>query len=136
MAAPHIFVKLIGNASPQGVSVNISDQLQQITVGVQQYRLVSAAEQRAVAMVSAIESLGVNAVDVPHASGEIGIRCLDQEMMVVGQQTEGRNAKIPGLRGFLEKFDKLSVVSFVRENGIAPPPAIHDMVPCTRIFYS
>ncbi|HUT70072.1 MAG TPA: hypothetical protein VMW89_05305 [Desulfatiglandales bacterium] len=50
---------------------------------------------------STFEVLGVDAVDVPHTSGEIGIRCLDQEMIMVGQQTEGRNLQIPGPGGFL-----------------------------------
>lgn len=55
---------------------------------------------------------------------------------MVGHQARGRNLQIPDLRGFLEKLDKLSVVSFVRDNGLTPPRAIHDMVPCTRVLHS
>jgi hypothetical protein len=41
-----------------------------------------------------------------HASGYAGFRGLKQNVIVVGNQTIGRNLDIPSLGGFLEQIDK------------------------------
>jgi hypothetical protein len=116
--------------------MNIPDQLQQIGVSVQKNRLVPTPKQLPVATVKPVVPLGVNPVDLPHASGYIGIRRLDQEMVVVRHQTIGGNAQIPLLSRFLEKLNKLSVLPIVRKNRLTPPAAVHDVVPCIPILYS
>jgi len=32
-----------------------------------------------------VETLSINAIDVPHASGQIGIRGLDQDMIMIAK---------------------------------------------------
>jgi len=51
-------------------------------------------------------------------------------------ETIGGNLEVPGFCGFLEKLDKLSVVLFVRKNGLTPALAVHDVIPYTLVLYS
>jgi hypothetical protein len=47
------------------------------------YRLESPLEYMADPLVSAIEGLSINTVQMPHSHGKIAVKCLDQEMVVV-----------------------------------------------------
>jgi hypothetical protein len=86
--------------------------------------------------VKAVVALGVNTIDVSHASGYIAIRRLDKKMVVVGHQAVSRNPKIPDLSGFLEKTNKKYVVPMTPKYGLTSSPAVHHMIPCTWVLYS
>ena len=85
---PRAGQSLFVDAGSNRVPVDVSHNLHQRAVGITEDRLVSAPKQGAVNVVGAVEILGVDAIDVPHAPGQIAIRCLDQE--VIRHQTVGR----------------------------------------------
>jgi hypothetical protein len=67
----------IGDASPNGVPVDIPEHLHQIAVRIEEDRFVSAAKQGAVSAMGAVEVLGVEAVEVSQAPREIPFRALE-----------------------------------------------------------
>jgi hypothetical protein len=69
--------------------------LQEIPVSINQNRFVSTAQQLPIIAMSAVESLRADAIDVAHASGDVGIRGLDKEMIVDFHHTVGDNPYIP-----------------------------------------
>jgi hypothetical protein len=61
----------------------------------------------------AVEPLGVYTIDVAHASGNIGIGGLNQQMIVVGHQTICGYAQVPHLRGFNQHLNESLIIVFV-----------------------
>jgi len=88
----------------------------------------------ALSAMGAVEVLGVEAIEVPHAPRQITFRGLEQE--VVRHQAIGRYAQVPGFRGYPEEFNRPYVVLLVLEDGFTPPAAVHGMIPCIRVFDS
>ena len=62
-----------------------------------------------------------------YASGNIGLRGLNRDLIVVAYQAIRDDIDIPGLGDFFEQVDKYF---------LGPPAAIHDMVPGIGKFYS
>jgi hypothetical protein len=82
-------------------------------------------------MMGSVETLGVDAIDVPHASGHVGIRGLNEKMVMSAEQAISGNAHIPQIRRFFQKINKGNIVVFSQENGFCPSASIHDMVPAS-----
>jgi len=85
-------------------------------------------------MMGPVETLGIHAIDVPHASGQVGIRGLNEKMVMIAEQAISGNPHIPQIRRFFQKVNKGNIVLFSQENGFCPSPPIHDMVPCTCVL--
>ena len=105
-------------------------------VRIDQNRFVTAAKQLPVALMIAVESLGVDTVDVSHAAGNIGIRGLDQKMIVVRHQAIGGNTHLPHLATFFEKLDKSDIITVGSEDGFPASATVQDMIPRVGIFYA
>ena len=78
---------------------------------------------------TAIKSLGVDPVDMPQTSGKIGVWGLNQEVIVVGQETIGGDPKMPEFTGLLDGLEEDLVILWVPENRFPSPSAVQDMVP-------
>ena len=76
-----------------------------------------------------IEALGVNAVDVAHAPGDVGIRGPDQQMIVVGHQAVRGDQKIPHPRGFDQHLNKGLAILLVIKDRLTASTAVHDVIP-------
>lgn len=105
-------------------------------VHIDQNRFVTAAKQLPVALMISVESLGVDTIDVSHAAGNIGIRGLDQKMIVVRHQAVDGNTHLPHLAGIFEKLDKPEIITVVIEDGLTASATVQDMIPCVGIFYA
>ncbi|MDD4393456.1 MAG: hypothetical protein PHQ97_12010 [Desulfobacterales bacterium] len=73
MTAPQILVHRLNDSSPQWIFVNIANQLEQITVAVNQNRFVTVAKQLTVTPMPPIVALSVNPVDMTHTPGYKGM---------------------------------------------------------------
>ena len=78
---------------------------------------------------AAIKSLGVDTVDMPQTSGKISVWGLNQEVVVVGQETIGGNPKMPEFTSLLHSLEKDLVILWVPENRFPPASAVQDMIP-------
>jgi hypothetical protein len=83
---------------------------------------------------AAIESLGIDPVNMPEASGEIAVRGLDQEVIVAGHETIGGDAKMPEFAGFLDGLEEDLVILCVPKNRFPPSSSVQDMIPGMSIF--
>ena len=45
----------------------------------------------------AVEALGINPIKVAHATGKITVGGVNQKVIMVGHQAEGRNLQVPHL---------------------------------------
>ena len=130
---------------PEGVASQYSHQVDGHVPGLVEYPLldryrshvfIAPFEKLALGAMTGIEALGVYAVDVSHAPGYVGIRGLDQQMIVVGHQAVRGDAKIPHLRVFDQYLDESLVIIFVVKDRLTSPAAVHDVIPGIRKFDS
>src|SRR6056297_1816470 len=105
-----------------------------MAVLLDQNRLVAAPEELSVLPMGAIEALGIDAIDVPHATRQPPLRSLQQQMIMIGQQAVSRDVHIPALRRLAEDFQKRRKIIRLKKNIFSSAAAIHDVVPGAREF--
>jgi len=118
------------------IPVDISDQLKRITVRLDQNRFVTPPEKRSVINVPSVISLGIQAVQVSHGSGQVGIRCFDKQVVMIGHQAIGCNIYIEHFGKLFQNFHKGQIIILSLENLFPAPASVHYVVPCARILNS
>jgi hypothetical protein len=78
--------------------------------------------------VAAVERLGVDAVQVAHASGQVGFGRGDDEVVVVGQQAVGVAAPMPAPDRVAKQVEEAAAVVVVEEDRRAGVAAGGDVV--------
>jgi hypothetical protein len=63
--------------------MDITDELEEISLFFDQNGFKTPSEKWAVSLVVAIKTLGINAIDVSHDAAQITERRLDQEVIVI-----------------------------------------------------
>jgi len=63
-------------------------------------------------MMGSVETLGINAIDVSHASGQIGVRGLNEKMVMIAEQAICGNPHIPQIHSFFQKVKKGIIILF------------------------
>ncbi len=96
--------------------------------------LVPALEQMTVPLVTFIEELGIDAVQLPHADGEIPVGGLNQQMIMVGHEAVGVANPVVSLIDVLEGIEKIDSILIVLENGFLFIPAGGHVVDGAGIF--
>lgn len=74
VTGPRIFLRLRCHLGSDGIQNNIPAYFQEMTVLLDQDRLIAALEQVTGPAVALIEELGVNTVQLPHAEGKVALR--------------------------------------------------------------
>jgi hypothetical protein len=116
--------------------MDIAQYFKEVAVLLHKYSLVSAAKQLPVFPVMPVEALGINPIYMTHATGDIAVRSLNQQVVMVGHQAIGRHPEIPSLRRFLKNFYECLIVMTGQKDVLSPPATVHDMIPSSRIFYA
>ncbi len=128
MARPAIILGHFYDSCLHRVQMNVTDHRSQIIVRVNEYRLVAAPKQRAIAAMAPIESLGVDPVHVAHDPGEIAFRRSKTEMIVVPHQRIGEDFDSPQPMGFGEGAEECFIVTIVGKRRLSRRTPIHDMI--------
>jgi predicted ribosome-associated RNA-binding protein Tma20 len=99
-------------------------------------RFVSALEQMTCPLMTFIEKLCINPVQLPHAQGKITIWRLDQEVIVVVHHAVGMAEPVIPLINMLESVQEVDAVLVVFENGLLFISAGGDVIDGTGVFYA
>lgn len=91
MTCPRMLARLGAEAGFNRVTVNVADELREIVIVVNDQGLVSTTKQRAVAVVSLVETLRVKSVEMPHGAAQSRGRRMQQEMIVVVHKRKSVN---------------------------------------------
>src|SRR5688572_11980355 len=86
MARPAIFLGYLHQSRLYCVQMNITHHGCQIFIGIDEDRLVAAPKQRPVAPMAPVESLGVDAIDMAHAPGEVSLGSSKTQMIMISHQ--------------------------------------------------
>lgn len=83
MAGPRIISNVVTYLRPNRISMNISQQLKQMTVLFDENTFVPSTKQLPVKTPAPVVALCIYTVDMPHGSGEIAIRSLHKNVIMV-----------------------------------------------------
>lgn len=78
---------------------------------------VSTLEQVAGPSMPIIKELGINAIQLSHANGQIAVRGLDEEVVMVGHEAVGMADPVISFAGVLEGIEEVLAVLIVLEDG-------------------
>ena len=85
---------------------------------------------------SRVIALGVNSVNMAHAPGQVAIRCINEQVIMIRHEAISTDKNIPQFAGFYEEINKLIVVFMFGKSNFAPTTPIHDVIPGARVFYA
>ena len=77
IAAPLPFLRACNNPRPDGIQDYIPTYLEQVTVFLDKNGLISALKEMAGPFAPLVKELGIDAIELPHADGEIAVRSFD-----------------------------------------------------------
>jgi hypothetical protein len=99
-------------------------------------RFVSALEQMTCPLMTFIKQLCIDSVQLPHTKGEVTVRRLDEEVIVVVHHAVGVTEPIIAFIDMLERVQEVDAVMVVFENGFLFITARGDVVDGTGVFYA
>ena len=129
MGAPLILLQIIYQPCFQWISMD-GDKFKRIAVQFNNYGFLSPPEKPAITRVPFVVTLRINPIQMPHGSGKICIRGLDQEMIMGRHKTISRDLNLENLVKFLKKINKRPIVFLCCEDFFPTPTTIHHVVPC------
>jgi hypothetical protein len=97
---------------------------------------IPSLEQMTDPAVPFVEMLGVDAVQLSHAEGEIAVRGLDEEMIVIGHETVGVANPIVAFINVLESVKEVLAVLVILEDRFLLIAARSYMIDCAGVFYA
>ena len=84
----------------------------------------------------AIANVGVRAIQLPHAPGEIGLWGFEQEMIVVVHQAVGVAAPAEAVDHVGKPFQEQCAISIIEHDGLSGIAATRNMINGAGIFQS
>lgn len=128
MTGPEVLIRKSNHSGPDRVEVDVTDQFQQIAVGIDQERLVPPLKQMTGPLVFAIDELGVAKPDILHDAGKGNIAHLNGQMGVCRHETEGMDAIPETLYAFLQQQKKPRTVTRIEEDVLAAIATKNDVI--------
>src|SRR5574337_1098121 len=95
-----------------------------------------ALEKVAVSFMPFVKKLGIDAVKLSHAEGEVTVGCFDQKMVVVGHEAVGVAQPVITLVDVLKGVEEVLAVLIVFEDGLLFVAARGNMIDGARVFYA
>lgn len=127
VARPRPFADTLAQLCSQRVAEDVADGGEQVFVLLHEERAVAALEEVAVAAVAAVEALGVDTVQVPHAAGEVRLRRLHEQVVVVRHQAVREPLPAVALAAERECLEEALAVCRVPVDRLALVPTCDDV---------
>ena len=121
---------------PSRIEHHIATEFEQMRLLLHQDGGESALQEMPHPLMPAIDGLGIRAVELPHAAGEIGLRGFEQQMIVVIHQAVRMAAPPEAIDDMGQSLQKQGTVPIIRDDGLAGVAATGDMAHGTRIFHA
>jgi hypothetical protein len=114
--------------------MNISNQRKEIAICFNKQGFVSPSEQGAIVVMQPVEPLGIDAIDMPHATRKVAVGGLNQQMIVIWHQAVGRNPEVPIFARLLNRLEEAFIIPFLSKDGFPPTSPVQDMIPSVGIL--
>ncbi len=107
-----------------------------MTVFLNKNGFIPALEQMADPLVTFIEQLSIDTVQLPHTDGEIAVGGLNEQMIMVGHETVGVTNPVVFFVDVLEGIEEIDTILVVFEDGLLFIPTGGHVVNGARVFYA
>jgi len=134
MPAPGIVFRRSNHPGANRVQMNVADKLQQVCIRVEQQRLVPSLENVPRARPCQIDPLRVPQRDVLHDAREGDVTNLDDQVEVIGHETEAVYPATEFLHGILQDQVEPVPVPVAEKDRFSGVASKDDMVDCTGIL--
>jgi hypothetical protein len=134
VVAPPPLASRLYKPGPDRIENNVPGQLQKMRLLLDQDGLEPSLHQVTVSLVSPVEPLRVDAVEVSHAPGQVGFGRFDQQMEVVAHQNEAMQSPFEALDSLSEDVQEAFPVSFVSKDVSPFVPPTRDMPDSTGML--
>ncbi len=134
IAGPGIPLGLLHHIRANGIQDHVPADFQKMAVLLNQDRLVPALKEMPCPAMPFVEELGIDAIQLPHAYGEIAVRSLDEQMIMIGHEAVGMTDPIVALIDMLEGVQEILPVPVVLEYGLLFIAAGGYVIDCAGIF--
>ena len=101
-----------------------------------EYGFVPALEEVTCSPVPLIESLGVESVQLSHADGEVAVRGLDENVVVIAHEAVSVTDPVITFIDPMESMKKILAILIVLENVFSIVTSTGDVINSARIFYA
>ena len=128
IAAPRPLFEASNHLRAQRVQDGVTGQLKQVAVLFDQNGFEASLKYVADALMAAVESLGIHAVQLAHAFREVGIRGFDNQMIVVGHLAIGVTNPVEPFADFPERFKPSQTIFIGKENILASVAARSNVI--------
>jgi len=128
MAGPDVFFRIADHLRPDRVQMNVADQGQKITVGINQQSLVPPLKEMAGAPVLSVYELGISKSDILHDAGERDSPNLDCQMEMRRHQAKGMSAILEAFNAFLQQQEKTRTVAGIEDDVLPAVAAKNDVI--------
>jgi hypothetical protein len=136
IAAPFPMPRMRNCFGPRWIKYHIPTDFQKMAVLLKENGFESPLENRADMRVSAIECLSVDAVDLSHAPGQIGVRCFDHQMVMVVHQAVSVSDPMEAVDDGRQDIQKQRTVAIITKNPLAVIAARGHVIQRTIVFQS
>jgi hypothetical protein len=116
IAAPAPLASMRDQPGPDGVEHNVARKLEQVGFSLHQDSLEASLKEMSAAVVPAIEVLRVAAIEPVHATREVGLGCLHDEVIVVGHQDKGEQLPSEAHNGLAQHLNEPFTIVIVAED--------------------
>jgi len=107
---------MTAKSSPDGIEHDVTRQLEQMGVALEENTAESAVEEMALEAVPPVEPLGVDTVEPLHTDRDIAVRCLDEKVEVIRHQAMGVASPSVSLDHVLEDLLEPQPIADIGEN--------------------
>lgn len=93
-AGPRVGRRIIRQARPHRVQVEVHGEMKPMPVRYHQYRFEAALEEMPVAAVTAVKTNGIGGVQPVEGDGEVGLGGSEEKVVMVAHQAKGEDLKV------------------------------------------
>ena len=119
----------VGDLVFDGVAVDVTAEVQEVVVTVDLAGLEGALEEGADSVVFFVDGFGVGKAEFSHGLGKFAGLEVDEEVVVVGDETVGDEVDVLGVDEVVAEFvEEVDVVVSLEEDGLAVVSSVVDVV--------
>jgi hypothetical protein len=128
VATPTPFAGMTCEPGPNRVEHDVAGQLEQMRVALDQLVVKAALEEVATGVVAPVEPFRIHAVQPVHATGDVWLRRLDEEVIVIRHQAIRMAYPSEEVDHLLHQLNEAEPVAGVDEDLLLAVPARNDVI--------
>jgi hypothetical protein len=133
MAAPKVILRLLDQPSPNRIQMDVPGQFHQISIRVNQDRLVTPLKKMTCPALAPIDPAGIAKTKILQNSRQRNAAHLNRQVGMVAHQTKSMDAVTKSFDPLLDQKGESSTIPIIEENGLPAIATQDGVIECPRI---